>query len=74
MTGLAAVDDYIIVSARPIALAEAQLRAALLLVGNDSRVRAPGAAAAIAVPLSGTTPPSATTRPDGWLFLRRAHR
>jgi hypothetical protein len=64
-------DDYIVISAQPILLADARTLAALLLAGDDSRQRDPGAAAAIAVHSPAAhTPPQA---PDGWLFVGRTH-
>ena len=53
-------DEYIVISARPLLLADARTLAALLLAGNDSRLRDPGAAAAIAVhSFAAHTPPQA---------------
>ena len=70
-------DDYIVISDRPIPLADAQKLAEVLLASSDSRVCQPGVAAAIAVhaPAAATLPhmPGPKTPPGGWLFIGRTH-
>jgi hypothetical protein len=70
-------DDYIIVSTRPISVADARVLADLLLANNDSRVHHLGAVGAIAVhsPDAAILPqvPGLVAPPDGWLFVGWTH-